>query len=467
MSHIKKLILILILIYTQLLCATVIEGVGFAATEKEAKKEALADLAQNIKSEVRSTFESTTTDNTSILIAHSASSKSSINISSNLPILGAEFNSIGKKDEVKVIALLSSKKVNRLYLHKLQNLNSEINLLLKEIEALKSESLKLTLYENIFSLLKEYDRYESVALFLDTELKKRPATTKAKIRIELSKFNSNINSISMACSIISRSFTQKNIFIYPPLLQNTTTVAEFGSIFQKNLKAKLNIVNTPKSASYLLIGEYTLTKSTMVLNYILLNHKTNEVIESKTININSKAYKNIITKPTHIDFDTLLNSGVISSSSLKVSLSSNKGSENLLFYNHEDIELFVKLNKMGYFYIVGYTQLKDTNFSYILELNEGIGNNKFIKFINTDDASHWMSLGKFTVEAPFGIERLQVVASTHKIESLPSTQYNQKSGYYIISKDIKATLTRTRGLKKKKIKTIEFSEDVMSFTTIN
>ncbi|EDZ63857.1 hypothetical protein SMGD1_1835 [Sulfurimonas gotlandica GD1] len=436
-----------------------ISGVGYAQTNKEAKKEALADLSQVIKSEVRSNFESTTTD-------ESSKAKSNIKISSNLPILGADFTFIDRALEVEASVKLTPLKVNKLYMKKLQNLNAEINSLLKELQSSKSSSLKLKLYEDIFSLLNEYDRYESVAIILGAELEKRPAITKAKVKAELAKLNSNIDSITIACGILEKNFQEEKIFVYPPLLQNNTTVAEFGSVFHKELKSKLKTAKTPKDALYLLIGEYTLTKNAMVLNYELLSTQTNEVVKSKTINIHPEAYKDLIIKPKGVDFDALLNAGVINSSDLKVSLNSNRGSENLLFNKGEEIELFVKLNKMGYFYIIGYTQTREAKFSYLLELGEGSGNSKFVKFINADDASRWISLGAFTVEPPFGVESIQVIASNQKISSLPSSKYDEQSGYYIISKDINKALATTRGLKKKVSQKVEMSEDVMSFTTI-
>ncbi|WP_372999746.1 FlgO family outer membrane protein [Sulfurimonas sp.] len=441
-----------------------ISGVGFAQTNKEAKKEALADLSQVIKSEVRSSFESISKvkgDNGSI------SSKSNIKISSNLPILGAHFSFIDRELEVEAKVNLSPAKVNELYTKKLKNLNAEINSLSKELKKPNASSIKMQLYTDLYSLLKEYDRYESVAVILGAHLPVRPSITKTKIKLELAKLNSNIDSLIVAASVLANSFKQSAIYIYPPLLQNNTTVAEFGSVITKELKPKVKSVKSPKEASYLLVGEYTVLKDIIVLNYELISNKNNEVIASKTININSKAYKGINTKPNNIDFDELLNSGVISSSSLKVSLNSNRGSENLLFKNGEDVELFVKLNKMGYFYIVGYTQTNKGKMSYLLELQEGSGNSKFVKFVNADDSSRWISLGEFTVEKPFGVESLQVIASNKRIKMLPSTKYDEESGYYVISNNIKEALSQTRGIKKKKNKKTEFSEDVMSFTTMS
>jgi len=458
---------ILILLITAFLSSALnadIVGIGFAQTNKEAKKEALADLSQVIKSEVRSSFESNLKVKGD---KQDSSSKSNIKISSNLPILGAEFTFIDRELDVEAKVKLSPQKVKNLYTKKLKDLNQEINTLSQELKKSNYSSIKLQLYTQMYSLLTEYDRYKSVAVILGATLADRPSITKAKVKIELAKLDSDIDSLDMASIVLAKSFKQDGVYVYPPLMQNNTTVAEFGSVFVKELKPKIKSVNNPKDAPYILVGEYTVLKGLMVLNYELISTMNNKIIASKTININSKAYQDIDTKPDNIDFDELLNTGVISSSSLKVSLNSNRGSENLLFKNGEDVELFVKLNKMGYFYIVGYTQTNKGKVSYLLELQEGSGNSKFVKFVNADDASRWMSLGEFTVEKPFGVESLQVIASNEKISNLPNAKYDEQSGYYIISTDIKKALITTRGIKKKKSKKTEFSEDVMSFTTMN
>ena len=460
----KKIIISCYFLISQLLYAD-ISGVGIASTQASAKKEALADLGRVIKSEVRSNFEERVT-----VVGDNDNGKtkliSNTKISSNLPILGVDFSDISVDDSAKIKANLSPKKVNKLYTKKLQNLKKEIDSTLSEIDKSKSNSLKLKLYENLYSLLKDYDRYESVAIILDSKLENRPRITKAKVKSEMLRIGSNIDSLEIASEILAKKFRQKDIFVYPPLVQHNTTVAEFGSVFQKKLKAKLKATSSLKSASYILVGEYTLTKKSMILNYELLDAKTNKLVKSKTINIKAKAYQNLKTKPKNIDFDALLNAGIVVSSDLKVSLNSSRGSENLLFREGEEIELLVKLNKKGYIYIVGYTQTNKGKISYLLELSEGDGDSKFVKFINADDASKWVSLGAFEVEKPYGVESLQVIASNQKITTLPSAKYDEKSGYYIISTNIKKALNLTRGLKKKKSKKVEMSEDVMSFTTM-
>jgi hypothetical protein len=463
--RVKLMLALSAIIFSQALFGDVLSGVGYAPSDGEAKREALADLSQVIKSEVRSSFESISkTQNDK----GETSASSNIKISSNLPILGVEFSVIQNYEDVEATVTLTPSKVKSVYAKKLQDIKREIASSLHELKMLEkpSTSLRLKLYEDVFSLLKEYDRYESVANVIGVSPQPRPEVTKARVKVALEKLRSNIDSLSMASEVLAKEFGEEKIFIYPPLLENSTSASQFSSVFLKELKSKIKSVKTPKEASRLLVGEYTLTSKSIVLSYELLNVKTNEVEKSKTITIDEKAYSGLKMKPENIDFDALLNSGVVNSSALRVSLNSNRGSENLLFNEGEDVELFVKLNKMGYFYVVGYTQTPNGTLSYLLELQEGIGNSKFVKFVNADDASKWMSLGEFSVEKPFGVESLQVMASNHEVTTLPSTFYDEASGYYVISNDIKKALTTSRGLKKKKSAKDEFSEDVMSFTTM-
>lgn len=459
----KIIIFIVTLLCPQILSA-VISGVGYAPTKYEAKKEALADLSLSVKSEVRTHFESSAKSSGAKGVSHSIAN---IKISSNLPILGAKVNYKVDNSEVMADMQLIGHYSSNLYIEKLKSLNIEIKALQKELKKSKKSTLKLDLYSELYSLLSEYDRYESVALILKAKIPFRPNITKTEVKSEMAKINSNIDSIELAGKTLASEFSVSRIYTYPALLQQNSTVSEFASVLQKELKSRIKGVKTPKEADYILVGEYTLTKNGMYLNYELLNTKTNEVIKSKTIKISPKAYASLETKPKGVDFDALLTGGVVSSNDLKVSLNSNRGSENLLFQKGSEVELFVKLNKMGYLYIVGYTQTKSMKMSYLLELSEGDGDAKFVKFINADDASRWQSLGLFEVDAPYGIESLQVIASNKKITNLPFVKYDQKSEYYVISKDIKKALAKTRGLKKKQSKKVEMSEDVLSFTTMN
>ncbi len=440
-----------------------ISAVGIGKTSSKAKKEALSALSQVIKSDVRTRIEIIDKEKGSKFVSDTLSH---IKITSNLPIMGTEFVTISSRNDYKIEAKLISRNVNKLYKEKLQQLKNEMRSSELEIRGSSSNSIKLEMYQNLHSLLNEYDRYESVATILGIKNLRRPLLTHSKIKSKILQLHSNINSLNMATTILSENFKQKGIFVSPPTIEHNSNPTQFGSVFQKKLNSKIKYPASFLKATYILEGQYSLTADAMILSYNLLKASTKDIVKSKTITINRQAYSGLVTKPKVVDFNTLLNSGIVQSSDLRVSLSSNRGTEQLLFNKGEEIELFVKLNKKGYLYIVAYTQTDNGKLSYLLELNDGRGNTKFTKFINADDASKWISLGAFEVAEPFGIESLQVIASNKKLTKLPSTRYDDNLGYYIVSNNIKKALITTRGLRPKRTGKVESSEDVMSFRTM-
>lgn len=458
-----KIILVGGLLLPSLLSADV-SAVGVGESISKAKKDALSALSQVIKSEVRTYVE---VEDSEVGKRVSSKTKSNIKITSNLPLLGTDFITLDTpSDDVKVKAKLISSNVKRLYIQKMKQLKNEIRSTKVEIRATHSSSIKLELYQNIYSLLSEYDRYETVATILGVKNFKRPLMTEAKVKSEILKLHSNINSLNMATTIFAESFKEKKIFVKPPTIDHNANVSDFGYAFQKMLQSKIRHNASHLKASYILSGTYSVGEKSMIINYELINATTKEIKKSKTITLNKQAYSHLATKPKGVDFNTLLKSGIAKSSDLQVSLSSNKGTEQLIFSDGEEIELFVKLNKKGYLYIVGTTQTDGGEMSYLVELSEGMGNSKFLKLINQDDASRWLSLGSFEVAPPFGIESLQVIASNTEIKKLPNTIYDNEQGYYIIATNIKKALVATRGIRPKRTDKVETSEDVISFRTM-
>jgi len=323
----KKIIVSTILLAPLLFADVTATGIG--ETSSKAKKEALSALSQVIKSDVRTHIEMIDKE---IDSKYKTDTLSNITVSSNLPILGTKFITLESATNYKVEAKLISKNVNKLYTKELQRLKNEIRSNIQEIRASKhSDSDKIILYQKIDSLLKEYNRYESVATILGIKGLKRPLITLAKVESKILTLRSNINSLEMATTILAESFQNRAIFVAPPTLDHNSNVAQFGSVFQKMLRSKIKYSSRYKKAKYILEGVYSLSKKAMILNYQLVDATTKDIISSKTIKINKKAYSHLITKSKSVDFNTLLKSGIAQSSDLKVSLSSNRGTQQLLF----------------------------------------------------------------------------------------------------------------------------------------
>jgi len=163
-------------------------GVGFGATQKEAKKEALSDLSLQIKANVSSSFEtkksrdgSSTTDRAS----------SHIVINSNLPILGATYDMYARIDDIEASATLSSEVAIQSYKRELKRINSEIEVLLQEVKKSNNNMHKIALYNKLLNYLNEFSRYNSVAMILGVEGSAYPKITKAEVQSRLLSISEN------------------------------------------------------------------------------------------------------------------------------------------------------------------------------------------------------------------------------------------------------------------------------------
>ena len=458
-------ILILSLFTSSILMSSSFTGVGFSSNNKEAKYEALSDLSMSIKAEVNAKIQNDIKVQEGQVTRRSYQS---YEVRSKLPIIGAEYKTIEHKgSEIEVRAYLSSDKAKILYTHKLQSLFKEITSLEKRCNTVKSSTEKEPVLKMLLKTLDTYERYESVAIVLGVENIKEPSRNRAEVELELLALHSRIDSIALATSVLSDSFSKyKDIYIYPPKPNQSHEITAFGKLVKMNLKANIKSVYSPSESEYLLVGNYMQTSDGLLLRYTLLKTSTQESITSAIVSLLPKAYAKVQTVPKTLSFDKLLHAGVALSSDLRVQVATNKGSEDLLFMEGEEITLMVKLNKMGYYYVVGYTELHGKPYAYLIELNEAHGDAKFISFVNADDANKWIALGSYDVEAPLGVESLQVIASNHKIKSLPNHFFDKKNGYYKLGVEAKEAVSVTRGLKRKRAKESEMAESVLMFTTM-
>jgi hypothetical protein len=177
-------------------------------------------------------------------------------------------------------------------------------------------------------------------------------------------------------------------------------------------------------------------------------------LESRVAQLAPAAYKGLQVQPTSVSFEKLQSEGLAVGSDFRAQLSTQRGSDALLFNEHDEIELRVKLNRPGYFYVVGYVLKKTDNYSYLVELEEADSDRRFVRFVSPDDVNKWLSIGKFAVTAPFGVDSLQLIASKtdplKKAYALPAYQLDSKTGLYVIAKSAKEGVVKTRGIMLKK-----------------
>ena len=94
---------------------------------------------------------------------------------------------------------------------------------------------------------------------------------------------------------------------------------------------------------------------------------------------------------------------------------------------------------------------------------------RFVQFVNSNDINCWISLGEFEIYPPLGLEHLQVIASKEDLVwRLAKDRFYEESEFYLVGKDPKDGLVKTRAAKRLKKKKPEnySSEAVLTYTSL-
>ncbi len=111
------------------------------------------------------------------------------------------------------------------------------------------------------------------------------------------------------------------------------------------------------------------------------------------------------------------------------------------------VKLRAKLNRSGFFYVVAHNHA--ARLSYLLELNDAEGEDRFIVSVDTAQVNRWLDLTPegFTLTPPFGTEDLQLIAATNR-PRLPPYRHDRASGYYrLTSPSLSEAVIATRSFK--------------------
>lgn len=451
--------------------AKTIVGKGFGITREEAKKEALSDLSSNIQVEVQTSFESMVKE---VNRKVEEFTQNVITLKSELPILGAEYKFSRTRDGQKSTAILDSQAVLRLYTAQINEIKKNIDTLQRLIEKSPSRMEKYQLYTEILTGLKQYYKYKTVAILLGSKNIPELDITEVEIKNQLRKLEEKVDDLTMAATLIARAIGERDkIFIYPPTTRDSHEITQFADAIKKRLSAYVQTVQEPKDANFFLKGSYQILndgKAGIELTYFLVDREFNTLV-SKIISLLPDSYGGYQVKPKTLSFDKALHEGFVVSNEFKIEITTNRGRANLLFKEGEEAEFLVKMNSPGYFYIVGHV-VKPGNeeYSYLIDFDatgEIRSDRKFIQYVNIDDVNKWISLGEFEIVAPFGVESLQLIASTKDlIDSLPHHGYDIETQLYIVGKNPNEVVINTRAIKKKKSPKVKTAEAVLLFTTM-
>jgi len=432
-----------------------------ATTEQQARREALAALSESILVQVKSESNS--------LVKGTGERQEELRISSHsdIPLIGTDVTCLSTGREVLCEARLDSIKSLAMYMRKLEDVRREVAELDARISKLDANNRYPQLVD-LLTLVDQYEKYSAVARMLGAAQISPAGKSRTEIQEHLRQLEKLTATIDLAAQIIAKGLRSEALYIYPATPQGSHEVTAFGRIMRDKLAQQLAAVTTPDKANHFLKGEYEQHDSSIHLTYRLLDSSGN-TLETRIAALAPSAYKGVQTKPVTVDFDRLLHEGVVLGSDFKAQLNSNRGSEGVLFDEKDEVELFVKISRPGYFYVVGHVVKQKENYSYLLELSNADGARRFVRYANADDVNKWLSIGRFEATPPFGIESLQLMASSDDpVNRLPAHQFDKKSELYVTAQNAQQGITNTRALKPKRTEAdkVYQTEAVLMFTTM-
>ena len=410
--------------------AATIHAEARAATEQQAKREALVALADSILVNVQS--------ESSSYVEGSGKRQEALRISSrsDIPLIGVDITTVNAGAEVVCEASLDSGKSLALYDKKLNELLLEIASLDQRI-ANAAESDRYELLTQALTDIEQYEKYRAVAELLGETKSMAPPRNRADTEAQLRALERSAPSIELAAQVLTKGMKADAAYIYPAVPYGSHEVTPFARVMRDRIAQRMPSVDSPEKTQTYFKGEYEILDSGIHLTYRLLDTNGN-TLETRVATLSPAAYKGLQVKPATADFDRLLHEGVAVSSDFRAQITTNRGSEDVLFDEKDEVELMVKLNRPGYFYIVGYVVKKSENYSYLLEMEHADNDRRFVRYVNADDVNKWLSIGRFTVEPPFGVESLQIMASSDDpIDRLPTHPLDNKSELYVTASNAK------------------------------
>lgn len=464
----KKIIFLFLSVFfvltTTSFAGKTIAGHGFGKTEKAAKSEALADLSQSIFVNIRSEF----TDRT--LVEGRGVKKRSekiLNMESDLPILGAKFTVFPQSDGYDVNAVLKDDSLV-IYERELNNLLNDIKKNLLAVKKSSSASEKSRLLKSTYAKLTQFIKYRTVAQFFNSKNVPELKTTKSEVRNMIKKIESKADTLKFGLKRLSRDFKIKSVYIHPPSTRNSSEITQFASVVKDILSSYIPSKNSKREADFYLVGEYKILKDGIDLTYTLMD-KENNTLKTSVVTFLPIAYRNYEYKPKTVNFAKLIKTGLVVSSDFRTDIITSAGRKNLLFKKGNTLKLMVKMTKPGYFYLLVHSFKKDGKYSYLINFDDSRGNRKFIKYVNPDDVNKWIILGEFEVVPPFGVETMQMIASTTDlVDKVPVNHLDPSTQLYKLGGKPINNVTLTRGLMLKPTggKKALSAESVLTFTTM-
>lgn len=432
---------------------------GIGDTEEQARSAALANLSSRLYVQVEAKITEVSGEENYKSYARTFKE---ITTSSNLPILGHKFLPSEKiKKEYVVSVVLEAAKALPLYEDKLNSLLIALNEAKPLIEKNKGDSFA---YEQLLSAknkLEEFDTHRFIYRALGGRKEFLAPFTEGQLATALNALLSDFEDLEQALKVSVKKLAKySKIYAFYPSVYPSEEVTGFSRAVHGYLLTLLATTEKPEAAQFYLRSSYEIHKSGINLTLRLIDLKAN-ILESVLIKLKPKAYADYEVQPKTYDLAQQIATGEIISNKLNISLAGLDGNSQLFFTKGQTAQFKIKANLPAEYFIVVHTHTREGVYSYLLELSP-----TFTKRIPAEDTNRWMILDPFEVVAPFGVETLQVFATTGDISKmLPPVKRDPITGLYKISDNPRDAVALTRGLKPK-AKQVETTEANLTITTM-
>lgn len=365
-----------------------------------------------------------------------------------------------KKDQLHAMVVVDRSQLYNHYRTKLENKAQEIEARLKEAGDLKEAGKKdeaLNAYYECLPKLREMEEYQSILLGLqrqadNAEFTRLEASARSGIREIL---GSNASSLDEACFQLAESVCSQIsgkdfvIKVFSPGFQETKMNSAFSvrvmNLVQTKIAARgvhTSQSSDSKSGDYnaALTGTYWKEGDNLRIIYTLRKMSNNEVVASAetVLPVRWLTDNGIAWKPENFEEAGERNKAFarneIVNGGLRLDVWTNKGDENLLFQENDEMKIFVRVNRSCYLRFIYY--LADGTRTLLFD----------DYFISANQVNQVVELPEtFVCSSPFGIENLQVNAQTSQFDPLNTVE---QDGYQIISDGVGAIVAKTRGFKR-------------------
>ncbi|QEP42463.1 hypothetical protein D5085_04500 [Ectothiorhodospiraceae bacterium BW-2] len=465
----RLLPLLLLLIFPPAWSAT-LTAEGYGPTNSDARRNALGALSESLKVEVKSYTASAKNDQGLIYAKQVKES------SSELPLLATQFSYIDLGKEQHCTVTMDKAEALTQYQRQIDKRAQEITALEQQQRQQQNDARYHTL-QQLYEKLDQIDDYITVALLLgEPRLPKLP-TTLQQTANALRTLESHAPTVAIAAGHLTRDLPAGRYFIEPALAYGSRQATPLGRLLQSRLEAELTTTRKRQQADYILQGQYEPLKQTISVTYRAVDQKGVNRATRQSL-LAASAYKDIPYQPDDIAYDQLLQDGMIEANTFQAAISTNYGKEALAFREGEIYHILVKLNRPGYFYIVGHIR---NQLSYLLEINP-IGpnepnENRFIVSVDASQVNRWIDIAPrgYRITPPLGTEDLQLIASTERPQLPPYNPERQPDYYFHLkAKDAKQAVQKTRGSvpefilqqqQKKQPVAAPTDEDTLTFVT--